>query len=240
MASSSRYALAPLVTGSSWLNVYSAIHYRAFAARQRDAGAADGTTVPRLTNREAVALIMAWRTVAAMLPQRWPLWYQYAAAAYGWDPSSDRLDASAGQGGRIYPVSASEPLWDELRSIATGLDRQSGAEPYLSLEPSVDIDSDAFASPIVQGEVMSALREDGAEALFRIPLPACEDKDGRPTRPRRNPNTGKWECKPLTVDDPLTHGRKQASKFGGLLLIVGALWLLTGAKSSGKRRGRKK
>jgi hypothetical protein len=213
-----RFKLAPTATASSWDNLFWS-QWNA-AKRARGTGnAPDGTLAPRMTNREAVATIVAWRALDAMSTpggQAWPLWYQFAAAAYGWDPvKSDRLNKSPAQADKLYPIALTSELWLALQRIAASLEARDVADPRVTLE------SSAWDDELVQGEVRHALVQDGA-SVSTLPSPTdvlCTDKETGKRRVKRppcdadgkgpkwlNPVTGKLEelpcdkpgdCKPI-------------------------------------------
>lgn len=228
-----RFALPPVITGSTWANVNAALWDKAPRGVVTDD---DGTIAPRWTNREAVAVIEATRQ-AAKSGSSFPLWYQFEAVAYGWDPSADadRLDNSATQADRDYDATASVALQLDLMRVYDELDA-AASEPgsKWKLKPSLALDESAFTSKGVQGELRSALAADGMTPQFKIPLPACKDpKTGKPGLPTRNPRTGKWECEPVTIDDPVTAIGKSAGRWILPALLIYAAWKQT-------RRGRRR
>ena len=216
-----RFALPPLITGTTWANVHAALWSRS----PRGVAADDeGTIAPRWTCREAMAVIEAARQ-AAKTGSAFPLWYQFAAVAYGWDPTVDsaRLDNSQEQADRDYDADAAVALQLELQRITSDLDESGG-----KLTPELRLDGKAFDRPGVQSEVRAALRADGISPTFKVPLPACKDpRTGKPGIPRRNPKTGKWECEVVTIDDPVTAIGKSAGRWILPALLLYAAWKST-------------
>jgi hypothetical protein len=192
-----RFKLAPRVTGSKW----DTVHWSIWEAAKRARGAvkaSDGTLTPRLTNREAVALVMALRNASLdgrLSPRAFPFWYQFLAVAYGWDPRRDTLVATSAHADKLYPVDSGKELWLASQRFAGDLD-DAGVSPGLSL------DATDFDDLAVQASVTDALRDDGANAQWVIGvLPACKDPStGKPGKPKKNPKTGKWECEPVVVE----------------------------------------
>lgn len=198
------------VTATTWRDALSSLSQR---SQKRRGSYADGS--PKLTNSEALQLVRAWSQ--ATTRAGWPLWYQFAAVAFGWDPSADTLDTSAAQAARPYPADATAELWVALAGLAAQLDRgDNTAALYTDQE---------WADPLFAADVRNALVGDGADAQFKIPIPACKDPaTGKPVgKPRRDPATGKWRCDPVVVDDPVTHAGRQ---LGGAAAVILLLWFL--------------
>lgn len=171
-----------------------------------------------MTNAEAVAFIREWRDVSNSSR----LWAQFAAVAYGWEPDSDTLNRSQKQAERAYRMTPEVFAW--AQSIARELDERADVPPRIS------VNKDTFRDPTFYGAVREQLQQDGARANFKIPLPTCRDKKtGKLRFPR--PNDDATTCEPTLVDDPVTG---LANEFTMLLLVVGAVWLLT-AKQPHKR-----
>ncbi len=196
----------------------------------------EGTIAPKWTNREAMAIIYAMRR-AVVLQRLFPLWYQFAAVAYGWDPtdaSKMALDASAKRADQIYDADAAVQLQLELQRITGELDDRKS-----TMSPDLRLDAGAFVDPLVVSDVMAALAADGADVQFKVPLPACKDpKTGKPVgRPTRNKQTGKWECAPVLVDDPATAISKSLTK---VVIPLGLLWLAWKALNKETRRDRRR
>ena len=202
-ATKPRAVFPAVVTASTWSAVVASLWKRAQDARGLDT-VEDGTA-PTLSNADAVAIVIAWREAASS--SRFPLWYQFAAVAYGWDPpENDTFNPS--QGAELYPSDVNIELWREMNRQATEMDADGHAG-----NPRVAFNGDAFDDVNTVAFVRAALLSDGAEAAFKIPIPACKD-----------PKTGKWECVPVTIDDPITAGGK---KLLPLALILGAVWFAT-------------
>lgn len=194
-----RFQLPQVITSSSWLTVMQSLWSQSKRGTVRDDA---GIEVPAWTNREAIAVVSAMRELAKGMPAGagFPLWYQFAAVAYGWRPSSGELDNSMAQADRVYPADDAVELNAELERIVTHLDLRAHPNPRMALR-------DVFNSDTFLGEVRKALLQDGAKVEFKIPLPACKDPaTGKPTRPVRDPRTGKWICPggPILIDDPVT------------------------------------
>lgn len=193
--------------------------------------------VPRWTNREAVAVVMALRDLARGVPGGFPLWYQFAAVAYAWAPDEDQLWATAEQADAEYPPADSIELQSEAERIVAYLDRVNHPDPRVEL-------NDAFGKASTLSDVSRALREDGAEpeTSFKIPLPACKGADGRPAKPVRGTD-GKWRCPngAVTIDDPITAIAKKLSPLAWtvILLAAGAAWVEHGKNNAARRRGRR-
>jgi hypothetical protein len=190
----------------------------------------DGTVAPHWTNREAIAVVAALRAAAGA---RFPLWYQFAAPAYGWEPGRNRLDRSDEQADRDYDANAAVMLNLELQRIAQELDEARKPDPRM------DLDAQSWTDVAFQGEVTKALRDDGAQAQFKIPLPACKDpKTGKPAKPVKGPD-GKWHCPggPLLIDDPITAIIKALAPIAvPAALILGAAWLMSKRQRRPRRR----
>lgn len=214
----------PLVTASTWATALDSLWERQKSARGLD-NTPDGA--PHLTNAEAVALIRAWRGAVWNMAgaSTFPLWYQFAAVAYGWNPpDADTFDVNGGD--NPYPAEINTLLWAALRDVADAMDSTDSP-------PRLEFDNTRFDDVDTVAGVRQQLQQDGAQAAFKIPLPACRDKKtGKLRFPRPNDKPG--DCEVATVDDPITYIGKN---FGAVLLIVGAIWLL--AKKDKPRRQRR-
>jgi hypothetical protein len=224
MAPPVRSTFPVTLTASTWESVIAQASQR--AANRR--GYVAGAKVARLSNAEALQLVRA--ASISLGRARMPLWYQFAAVAFGWDPATDTLDTSAAQGAKLYPPDATVELWSALGDAAEA----AQADPDAA-RPSLYFD-DAWTDPLYAADVRVALQGDGATAAFKIPLPACKDpKTGKPTgKPYKDPKTGKWRCDPVVVDDPVTFAGKQ---FGTVALLLLGAWLVFGKKP--RRRNRR-
>lgn len=221
-----RFALPPVFTASTWATLVSSLWGRSPRGMTADD---DGTAVPRWTSREAVAVVAGMRAMARLAGDPFPLWYQFAAVAYGWDPGGS-LDNSDSQADREYPAEAGAMLGAEFKRIAGELDRARVAEPRVDLD-------DVFGQATFQQTVGAALAQDGAKVEFKIPLPACKDpRTGKPVLPVRGPD-GKLKCPGgiVTVDDPVTAIVKSLSKIAVPLAII-----LIAAGALKTRRGRRR
>lgn len=206
-------------------------------------GPSRGQQAPQLSNADASDLVGAFHGADNI--DAFPLWYQYAAVAYGWSPpDSDMLDASTARGANAYDADIAVALWLDLKRVATELDNSGSADARLIFDGVYD-------DVVWLGEVRAALLQDGASATFKIPLPMCKDKrTGKRRIPRvpcdkngqrRDPLTGALiacdmpgDCDPESVDDPITHAFNQLLPWA---LILGALWLIR--KDSQPRRRRR-
>lgn len=226
-----RFTLPRVITGSTWPNVMAALWERASRGMVTDD---EGGQAPRWTNREALAVVMALRKLAGA---GFPLWYQFAAVAYGWSPDNDQLTARGGQADQWYPPEIAVLLNGEIERITGELE----AAP-VRREPQLDLE-DLFDDKTVIAAITGALKQDGADAAFKIPLPACKDPvTGRPAKPVKDPRTGKWTCPGggYTVDDPITAIIKSLSKVAiPVALIYGVAWVLS-HKPRRSRRPRKR
>lgn len=266
-----RFTLQPVITGSTWSNVVAAIWTR---QPRGPSIASDETISPKMTNREALALIQAVRSAAPMAVsttagprEAWSLWYQFAAAAYGWDPNTDQLDTTVAQRDSIYDPDMGALLFQQIDDVAHELDARAG------LDPRLELDAGAFDDPIMQSDVVRALRADGARAEVitgfrggsseKQSIPMCRDKKtgkarvprvkcdpNDPERAKRNkrlvfePNTRQnieIDCDnegDCELIDPLDGPRKLA-RFAMIALIVGgAIYLFAPAALSGVIAGR--
>lgn len=188
------------------------------------------TLYPKLTNGQAVTLIMAWmQAVGPSVDVSWSLWYQLAAVAYGWSPESDRLITTTRQRDAWYPGALAVELWMQTQALAEMLDKGQTFPEGVSLA----LDGD-FADPTFQGQVASALRQDGASVAWKIPLPACKDpKTGKPTgRPHKDKN-GKWTCDPVVVDDPITRAKQSVN---GFLVVLAVVAIIAWNDNSSRRK----
>lgn len=217
-----RFQLPPVITSSSWITLMQSLWSQSRRGTVKDDA---GIEVPAWTNREAIAIISGMRELAQGMPtgQGFPLWYQFAAVAYGWQPQADTLDNSTAQADRIFPPDDAVELNAELERMVTHLDLRSHPAPRMALV-------DRFGSDTFLSELRTALRQDGAEPQFKIPLPACKDPaTGRPARPVKDPRTGKWACPggAITIDDPVTALLKALATVAVpaalVLLAIGAL-----------------
>lgn len=190
---------------------------------------------PMLRNADVVTIIMAVMPTTFTNPvhDNFPLWYQFAATAYGWYDVNDKLDLSAKQGERLYPLDLTIDLWRNLLVWAQWQDEEKRAQPRLDMDGQ-------FADATFAAQVRVALNEDGAKAEWKIPLPACKDVNGKPVRPKLDPKTGKLKCPNgvVLIDDPITAvGKAVISPFLTLAAIGAVLWWLDGGKR-GMRRTR--
>ncbi len=224
-----RFQLPPVITGSSWLTLMHSLWSQSKRGTVTDS---EGINVPAWSNREALAVVGALRELGKGTRDGFPLWYQFAAAAYGWSPASDKLDSTTSQADGVYPADDATELNAELERIVTALDVTQHPNPRMAL---VDI----FDRSSFKDEVRTALKQDGARAEFKIPLPACKDPStGKPAKPVRDPRTRKWICPggPVTIDDPITALLKSLMV---VAIPVALVLLAVGAVAEKPRRSRR-
>jgi hypothetical protein len=211
-----RSPFPPFVTASEWRTAYQAT-WDALSKKRGFENADDGTILPITTNEDAIVLIRAWIDGNAAGRQRFPLWYQFAAVAYGWSPKRDKLDASTKQGDRLYPTEIAKELWLAMFRLSGDLDDEKVTRPKLVT------DSD-FGDPVFVAGLRTELQQDGAQAQFKIPTGMCKDaKTGRARVPRpkcdangqgpinpldprgpRLPCDKPGDCTSIDIDDPIT------------------------------------
>jgi hypothetical protein len=185
-----------------------------------------------------VRLVMAVRAAvpASRTRELFPLWYQYAAAAYGWDPKGDQLVTSTKQRDAFYPDVLLVEFWKSLTALAGDLD--NAREP----NPRLDLDGE-FSDVVFQGEVRAALRDDGATAAFKIPVPACKRPDGTIGTARCKRAMKRWPylceeweaCAPVLVDDPITVVKKKRDSTLLLMALVIAAFVVFDNKPRHRR-----
>lgn len=227
-----RFKLPPRITGSSWSNVAQAVRRTA----RTEASGDDGVVAPVWSCREAAAIVAAWRTVARLTADGFPLWYQFAASAYGWDPAEGKLRQYDDQASALYPPEDAAALVSEIDRIAAARDQAQVVVPRD--QPALAL-VDVWNDPQFLDDIKAAMAGDGAVVEWKIPIPACKDpKTGKPAKPVRNPTTGKWECPGgvVTIDDPLTAIIKSLSKIAPLAIVVGVLYLVDRMETPRHRR----
>src|SRR5438128_2152987 len=118
----------PFVTASRWGTLTTALADLIEKKRGGDV----------LTNSDAVRFIMAWLAAIPRSRHRelFPLWGQFAAAAYGWNPKTNRFNTSASHAAALYPRPLSDELWVTMRDVASRLDDEVMANPRLDLDGS--------------------------------------------------------------------------------------------------------
>jgi len=245
---------APVITGSAWRTVWLSTQA---AARKKHGN--DSTGQPKLSNGDAVSLVDAW--VAQTGVGGFPLWYQFAAAAYGWNAREvDILDASAKRRDATFSEQLARELWATTETIVAQLD------DLPPIPPRIEVKATVFGDPAFLGSVRAALRQDGAQPRLRvkgkIPV-ACRDDDGNVIPPRltcregfelervpgtlipvfvcRNKQTGeaetpRLECtNPILLDDPITAVAKSLLR---LAMVVGFIWLVVTETGTSRHRAR--
>lgn len=181
MSTTTRRTFPPVVTSSTWEGAWSTLHDRAHARRGWTPGA---VVAPAVTCGDAVQLVEAWRVAGGAA--RWPLWYQYAAAAYGWEPElRDVLDVSARRRDMPYPPQLAAELWDATLRLAQQLDAAGVRSPRLAPDATWD-------DPTLLGAVRAQLVEDGARAQLVAPA-------APPAAPRSADASSSWWSLALVV-----------------------------------------
>lgn len=243
-----RFKLPRVITASAWNTVGVSL----WMDLERKRGTHEnmfGGVSHKMTNREAVAIINGTRALAPMLRGKFPLWYQFAAVAYGWTPGSDKLNATQKQADEIYDPDAGFELEKAVNSVLIEM-----RDNHPDVPPRLELEEDMFNEPIFQGEVARALHADGVRPQFEIPLPVCKDKktgklrvpkppcnkDGQgpiePVTGRRMPCDKPGDCQTATVDDPLTGIIRGVGKFAVPFAII----VIAAALFSTPRRGRRR
>jgi len=234
----------PTIRGATWDDVVQKYWDWARGPSGRGVIAASNEVIaPKLTNREAAALISEMRALAPMTKSGFQLWYQFAAEAYGWSPKRDKLDVSKAQEDRMYGADAGLELSLALFRMTSELndDPPDAGAP----EAVMEFDQGAFQDTIFQSDVIRALKEDGAEAFL---IPSCE-RDGKKGQfPKRNKDTNEWECENPDVFDPTAPLKKVVQVGTAVAIIAGLVYLFAPAALSGviaghvsrnSRRGRR-
>lgn len=224
-----------------------------FVLKRRSHKTREGTLAPRMTNGEVITVVMAWMPpTAGIRATAFPLWDQFAAAAYGWNPATGKLDTSAKNRDDWYPDALLVALWSQLMGAADELDtadrRYRLDDPHRG-KPRLDFDG-RWDDIVFQETVKMTANQDGtitdtqsAHAAFKIPLPACKGPDGKPRLPKCKRVMKRWpylceeweKCDPVVVDDPITKIGNDLSGLAGLALLVGAFWLLFDNKPRRRR-----
>lgn len=213
----SSFGLQTSYEADTWGEVWNAV-WNAAQATTPAGEAPDGTIVPRLTNREAVAVVQAWRAVAPMASQDWKLWYQFMAVAYGWTPTNDTLNVSTQQAGELFPLAMSHELWVSLYNVARDLEatpRAAAVKPA-----SVELDPDAYFDLLVQGDLRTALIADGAKARVASPTPATTTPAPKQKTPAKKSSPSLFPL--LLIGGAILAFRKQRRKPTRRRTLVGA------------------
>lgn len=131
----------------SWAPVYTASKWTTLLEGMRDIT----RRKQALTNAEAASFIREWHNVSE---SNGPLWSQFAAAAYGYDPAGHRpLVRTAVQGSKPYPLT--DAIWHWAGSIASELDTRATQPPRIA------VDRDTFMDPVWFGKVLAEVKQDG-------------------------------------------------------------------------------
>jgi len=164
MSVTPRRTFPPVITASDWGSVFGAA-FKTAANRRKRGVAPDGwTMVPRLTNGEVIQVIMGWLAADPSVKAAWPLWYQFAAVAYGWNPTTQRMVTTPKQRDALYPSDLMHELWMSQDALAYDLDKRGITSPRLDLDGSFD-------DVTMQGAVAAALAEDGGALTWGAPKP---------------------------------------------------------------------
>jgi hypothetical protein len=222
-----RFQLPPVITASSWPSLADSLWSQTKRGVVQDDA---GDLAPKWTNREAVSVVQALRELGKGLGFEW--WYQFAALAYGWDPAADRLDETPSQADALYPPDSAVLLNRELIRIMNALETTHREDPRIEL-------ADVFDENAFKSDLMSALRQDGAAAQFKIPIPACKGEGGRLVPPVWDRETRKWKCPGgvVVIDDPLTALVKSLIKPAA---VIAAIYVLAAGVPAVLKRRRKR
>jgi len=206
MVADARPILFPsVITGSRWGTVWQSTFSAALKRRGKGTAPDGETMVPRLTNREAVALVRAWVDAAGVT--RFPLWAQFAGQAYGWNPTRDnRLDASEARRDRLMSVAITHELWVALYKVAGDFDDEDPP----TIPQRLVFDAGAFDDPVYQATVRAGLASDGAVIPQPQPSPVAAKRTRRPA--------------PASSTSILAP-----------VLVLGALWLVFGKRKPSRR-----
>ncbi len=226
-------AFRPLYTASTWPTLLEALGESA----RRANGATRG--VPRLTNRDAVALLVAIRRRALQVPAVHALWHQLAAPAYNWHQSGDALLVDDDQGAKPYAHNLE--LWRLLHGAVKVLAHDNPASSSVELEV-----ADAWDDPTALASLTAALADDANVAALAAPSSSSSSSSSSPdpdgVSPARkmpipgvciDPKTGKTrlarpgeKCDPAMIEDPITRALKWLTKtVGKPLLLIGGLYV---------------
>lgn len=98
------------------------------AAKQRGVLTVEGEAWPALSNGEVLALVLGWRRCAARSSKpSWPLWYDIALAALGWQKPGDRFIAPPDPRAPAHikapvPAAVLVLFWRAIASLGSQLD----------------------------------------------------------------------------------------------------------------------
>lgn len=199
------------------------------------------TLAPQLTNGDVIRIVIAWRAAigATRIRESFPLWYQFAAAAYGWNPTRDELITSVKQRDASYPDVLLVEFWKAQQTVASALDRDGVTGARLELEGD-------YTDRVFQAEVQHALHEDGARASFAVPTPVCKSPDGSKTvGPKCKRQMTTWpflceeyeKCSPVVID-PITDIKRKSDKALLLAALIFAAWWAYENQTRSRRRYR--
>lgn len=223
-------AFRPLYTASKWSTLLDALGESARRVNGTERG------VPRLTNRDAIALLAAFRRRALQVPAIHAMWHQLAAPAYGWHQSDDALLVDDDQGAKPYEYKLE--LWRLLHGVVKAL----AADEHTSSSVELEV-TDAWDDPNLLGRLTEALKADGnGAALASAPSSSSSSPDPDGVSPARkmpipgvckDPKTGKTrlmrpgeKCEPAMIDDPITALVKWLTKkVGKPLLLLGGVYV---------------
>ncbi len=242
-----RTTFPPTVTAGKWDSAWGHLFARAQARYGRQQ-ATDGTEAPPLSYADLAALTRAWRSAAGA--SAFPLWSQWAALAYDWDPAQPARFSTGSQRAKakLDPDLARE-FWVATQKLALDLDASS--KPA-----ALDVESGTFGDPVWLAMVKADLLSDGAKAEWKLPVGCRDPKTGKVKPPYlgcpkgwtlvevspgafmcKNDATGELEgpkrvCEgdEVVVKDPI---KAATDSFWRTVLILGLVWYA--AKKQGNR-----
>jgi len=186
---------SPVITASKWDTAWRSL--AASAKKRYGSEVVDGVDTPRLSNGDAITLVRAWTQQTG--EGGFPLWYQFAAAAYGWDPDVDRhggmafdaINTTEKHRASMFDIELARELWSFVAKAAHDLDDGTNTNARLELE------DNAFADPVFQAKVRAALRGDGAmRSQWKVPVGCKDPKTGKATGPKLKCRDG-FELEPV-------------------------------------------
>lgn len=200
-------------------------------ARSKRGAAGDITAgprsdVPRLSHAEAAALILSGLQAANEAGYQWD-WFRPGLAALDYRRAGDRFPVPASVASKLLDIEATAYLWNALAGLAVGLDRMG--EPVRQYT----FPQTAASIALLERHAFDQLERerkagrnptwltsgDTGEGLDRRPIPAPTPRPG-PQPPPIDPDKI-----PRPPDMPLP--QLPTADVGGLLLVLGLLWLAT-------------
>lgn len=235
------------ITASTWSNAWGAAFAKAQARYGRQQ-AADGTEAPPLSYADLSALVRAWHAAAG---PAFPLWSQWAALAFDWDPTMapGKWNTGADRAKKRLDADMARDFWVATHKLALDLD--DNGKPA-----ALDVQAGTFGDPVWLAMVKADLLSDGAKAEWEIPIGCRDPKTGKTKLPYlgcpkgwtltqvslgafmcKSDTTGELrppericEGKPVGIKDPITVAK---DSFWRTVLILGAVWYF--AKKQGNR-----